>query len=205
MYHNARPTWWNLDLNSKFSVEASLTQDCLGKVGPHWPATDQSRHLERARDVQVSRQHSEYPSLTGVFRDRAVPASRCTWRSVSRSWAGMSSSRMRTGGLVHLEMTSSRCLGPGTVEGIVAREAELLIIRVEEGVRRVPGAERFTHSFCQVRHHNCPRLNWGFSGFRRSHQRRRKSRDNKGGGVNISDAPWITAYGDFGLVNTKLW
>ena len=55
-------------------------------------------------------------------------------------------------------MMSYRCLGPGTVEGIVAREAELLIIRVEEGVRRVPGAERFTHSFCQVRDHNCPRL-----------------------------------------------
>ena len=82
---------------------------------------------------------------------------------MSRSWAGMSSSRMRTGELVDpvrrvSEMMSYRCLGPGTVEGIVAREAELLIIRVEEGVRRVPGAERFTHSFCQVRDHNCPRL-----------------------------------------------
>lgn len=89
-------------------------QDCLGKVGPHWPATDQSRHLERARDVQRQ---------------------------------GCASLQMYVEVCVPL---LGRCLGPGTVEGIVAREAELLIIRVEEGVRRVPGAERFTHSFCQV-------------------------------------------------------
>ena len=45
---------------------------------------------------------------------------------------------------------SCRCLGPGTMEGIVAREAEELIQRVEEGVRKSPGAEKFNHNFCKV-------------------------------------------------------
>ena len=69
-----------------------------------------------------------------------------------------------------------RCLGPGTVEEIVAREGEelisrflktnaenyfeaicglkkfiLLIPRVEEGVRQSPGSEKFSHRFCQVK------------------------------------------------------
>ena len=74
-----------------------------------------------------------------------------------------------------------RCLGPGTVEEIVAREGEelisrflktnaenyfeaicgltggtlkkfiLFIPRVEEGVRQSPGSEKFSHRFCQVK------------------------------------------------------
>ena len=36
------------------------------------------------------------------------------------------------------------------MEGIVAREAEELIQRVEEGVRKSPGAEKFNHNFCKV-------------------------------------------------------
>ena len=73
-----------------------------------------------------------------------------------------------------------RCLGPGTVEEIVAREGEELILRflktnaendfeaicgltgtlkkfilfiprVEEGVRQSPGSEKFSHRFCQVK------------------------------------------------------
>jgi len=43
-----------------------------------------------------------------------------------------------------------RCLQPGTIEVVLARDAGQLIITVEDAVRRMTGTDRFTHTSCKV-------------------------------------------------------
>jgi len=112
-------------LNQVMNNTVTDYQECLDSVGPFWSASDQAR-VGLAEDMQ------QYEDMQ-VFR--------------RRQRRGCASLEKYVEECVPL---LGRCLGPGTMEEIVAREGEELISRVEEGVRQSPGSEKFSHTFCQV-------------------------------------------------------